>query len=199
MPTAALSSSAEGAFLSSLSPLSPRGMTDLGCFPSLLLPPTGCYGGAKLSLFCREDSIFVGDVGPLWALALCINCIDRLFRVCLCELLLQPGLILPGLHVCQSACTAFPFGNDRPFLPLSLLCCFHVSFAPRHGAVSTRSASTPTPSRQPCLGNAREKLNLGPSPQESLCQPHHILEEEGAPGRGLPQIAAVLHALLEQS
>lgn len=37
MPTAALSStSAEGAFLSSLSPLSPRGMTDLGCFPSLL-------------------------------------------------------------------------------------------------------------------------------------------------------------------
>lgn len=42
------------------------------------------------------------------------------------------------------------------------------------------------------------KLNLGPSPQESLCQPHHILEEEGAPGRGLPHIAAVLHALLEQ-
>ncbi|XP_038202145.1 leucine-rich repeat and calponin homology domain-containing protein 4 isoform X2 [Arvicola amphibius] len=36
-------------------------------------------------------------------------------------------------------------------------------------------------------------------PEESLCQPHHILEEEGAPGRGLPQIAAVLHALLEQS
>ncbi|XP_059104766.1 leucine-rich repeat and calponin homology domain-containing protein 4 isoform X2 [Peromyscus eremicus] len=35
-------------------------------------------------------------------------------------------------------------------------------------------------------------------PEESLCQPHHILEEEGAPGRGLPHIAAVLHALLEQ-
>ncbi|XP_015980201.1 leucine-rich repeat and calponin homology domain-containing protein 4 isoform X2 [Rousettus aegyptiacus] len=36
-------------------------------------------------------------------------------------------------------------------------------------------------------------------PEESLCQPHHILEEEGAPGRGLPYIAAVVHALLEQS
>ncbi|XP_036990820.2 leucine-rich repeat and calponin homology domain-containing protein 4 isoform X2 [Artibeus jamaicensis] len=36
-------------------------------------------------------------------------------------------------------------------------------------------------------------------PEESLCQPHHILEEEGAPGRGLPHIAAVVHALLEQS
>ncbi|XP_042123767.1 leucine-rich repeat and calponin homology domain-containing protein 4 isoform X3 [Peromyscus maniculatus bairdii] len=35
-------------------------------------------------------------------------------------------------------------------------------------------------------------------PEESLCQPHHILDEEGAPGRGLPHIAAVLHALLEQ-
>ncbi|CAK6444528.1 unnamed protein product [Pipistrellus nathusii] len=35
-------------------------------------------------------------------------------------------------------------------------------------------------------------------PEESLCQPHHILEEEGAPGRGLPYIAAVVHALLEQ-
>ncbi|XP_028633638.1 leucine-rich repeat and calponin homology domain-containing protein 4 isoform X1 [Grammomys surdaster] len=35
-------------------------------------------------------------------------------------------------------------------------------------------------------------------PEESLCQPHHILEEEGAPGRGLPHIAAVLHALLEE-
>ncbi|XP_036028087.1 leucine-rich repeat and calponin homology domain-containing protein 4 isoform X2 [Onychomys torridus] len=35
-------------------------------------------------------------------------------------------------------------------------------------------------------------------PEESLCQPHHILEEEGGPGRGLPHIAAVLHALLEQ-
>uniref|UniRef100_H0X372 Leucine-rich repeat and calponin homology domain-containing protein 4 n=1 Tax=Otolemur garnettii TaxID=30611 RepID=H0X372_OTOGA len=34
-------------------------------------------------------------------------------------------------------------------------------------------------------------------PEESLCQPHHILEEEGAPGRGLPHIAAVVHALLE--
>ncbi|MBW01985.1 Leucine-rich repeat and calponin homology domain-containing protein 4, partial [Eschrichtius robustus] len=33
---------------------------------------------------------------------------------------------------------------------------------------------------------------------ESLCQPHHILEEEGAPGRGLPYIAAVIHALLER-
>ncbi|XP_051703664.1 leucine-rich repeat and calponin homology domain-containing protein 4 isoform X3 [Oryctolagus cuniculus] len=36
-------------------------------------------------------------------------------------------------------------------------------------------------------------------PEESLCQPHHILEEEGAPGRGLPHIAAVVHALLERS
>lgn len=36
-------------------------------------------------------------------------------------------------------------------------------------------------------------------PEESLCQPHHILEEEGAPGRGLPYIAAVVHALLERS
>ncbi|XP_037669832.1 leucine-rich repeat and calponin homology domain-containing protein 4 isoform X2 [Choloepus didactylus] len=35
-------------------------------------------------------------------------------------------------------------------------------------------------------------------PEESLCQPHHILEEEGAPGRGLPYIAAVVHALLER-
>ncbi|XP_022356545.1 leucine-rich repeat and calponin homology domain-containing protein 4 isoform X1 [Enhydra lutris kenyoni] len=35
-------------------------------------------------------------------------------------------------------------------------------------------------------------------PEESLCQPHHILEEEGAPGRGLPYIAAVIHALLER-
>nr|XP_045000047.1 leucine-rich repeat and calponin homology domain-containing protein 4 isoform X2 [Jaculus jaculus] len=35
-------------------------------------------------------------------------------------------------------------------------------------------------------------------PEESLCQPHHILEEEGAPGRGLPHIAAALHALLER-
>ncbi|XP_012494469.1 PREDICTED: leucine-rich repeat and calponin homology domain-containing protein 4 isoform X2 [Propithecus coquereli] len=35
-------------------------------------------------------------------------------------------------------------------------------------------------------------------PEESLCQPHHILEEEGAPGRGLPHIAAVVHALLER-
>lgn len=38
----------------------------------------------------------------------------------------------------------------------------------------------------------------GPSPQESLCQPHHILEEEGAPGRGLPYIAAMVQALLER-
>ncbi|XP_016073337.1 PREDICTED: leucine-rich repeat and calponin homology domain-containing protein 4 isoform X2 [Miniopterus natalensis] len=36
-------------------------------------------------------------------------------------------------------------------------------------------------------------------PEESMCQPHHILEEEGAPGRGLPYIAAVVQALLEQS
>ncbi|XP_058537201.1 leucine-rich repeat and calponin homology domain-containing protein 4 isoform X17 [Ochotona princeps] len=36
-------------------------------------------------------------------------------------------------------------------------------------------------------------------PEESLCQPHHILEEEGAPGRGLPHIAAVVQALLERS
>lgn len=158
MPTAAPSStSAEGAFLSSLSPLSPRGMTDLGCFPSLLPPPIGCYGGAKLSLFCRENSIFVGDVGPLWALALCINCIDRLFCVCLCELLLQPGLVLPGLRVCHSAYIAFPFGNDRPLLPLSLLCCFHVSFASRHGAVSTRSAPTPTPTPPTLLGECQRK------------------------------------------
>ncbi|XP_060262006.1 leucine-rich repeat and calponin homology domain-containing protein 4 isoform X6 [Ovis aries] len=35
-------------------------------------------------------------------------------------------------------------------------------------------------------------------PEESLCQPHHILEEEGAPGRGLPYVAAVIHALLER-
>ncbi|XP_076996904.1 leucine-rich repeat and calponin homology domain-containing protein 4 isoform X11 [Tamandua tetradactyla] len=35
-------------------------------------------------------------------------------------------------------------------------------------------------------------------PEEALCQPHHILEEEGAPGRGLPYIAAVVHALLER-
>ncbi|XP_051017186.1 leucine-rich repeat and calponin homology domain-containing protein 4 isoform X2 [Acomys russatus] len=35
-------------------------------------------------------------------------------------------------------------------------------------------------------------------PEESLCQPYHILEEEGVPGRGLPHIAAVIHALLEQ-
>ncbi|XP_027965940.1 leucine-rich repeat and calponin homology domain-containing protein 4 isoform X2 [Eumetopias jubatus] len=35
-------------------------------------------------------------------------------------------------------------------------------------------------------------------PEESLCQPHHILEEEGAPGRGLTYIAAVVHALLER-
>ncbi|XP_008578929.1 PREDICTED: leucine-rich repeat and calponin homology domain-containing protein 4 isoform X3 [Galeopterus variegatus] len=35
-------------------------------------------------------------------------------------------------------------------------------------------------------------------PEESLCQPHHILEEEGAPGRGFPYIAAVVHALLER-
>ncbi|PNI92765.1 LRCH4 isoform 11, partial [Pan troglodytes] len=35
-------------------------------------------------------------------------------------------------------------------------------------------------------------------PEESLCQPHHILEEEGAPGRGLPYIAAVVHALLDR-
>lgn len=42
-------------------------------------------------------------------------------------------------------------------------------------------------------------LIWAPSPQESLCQPHHILEEEGAPGRGLPYIAAVVQALLEQS
>lgn len=42
-------------------------------------------------------------------------------------------------------------------------------------------------------------LIWAPPPQESLCQPHHILEEEGAPGRGLPYIAAVVHALLEQS
>ncbi|XP_012614634.1 leucine-rich repeat and calponin homology domain-containing protein 4 isoform X3 [Microcebus murinus] len=35
-------------------------------------------------------------------------------------------------------------------------------------------------------------------PEESLCQPHHILEEEGAPGRGLPHIAAIVHALLER-
>ncbi|XP_012587450.1 PREDICTED: leucine-rich repeat and calponin homology domain-containing protein 4 isoform X2 [Condylura cristata] len=35
-------------------------------------------------------------------------------------------------------------------------------------------------------------------PEESLCQPHHILEEEGPPGRGLPYIAAAVHALLER-
>ncbi|XP_049645251.1 leucine-rich repeat and calponin homology domain-containing protein 4 isoform X2 [Suncus etruscus] len=35
-------------------------------------------------------------------------------------------------------------------------------------------------------------------PEESLCQPHHILEEEGAPGRGLPYIAAMVQALLER-
>ncbi|XP_005413771.1 PREDICTED: leucine-rich repeat and calponin homology domain-containing protein 4 isoform X2 [Chinchilla lanigera] len=35
-------------------------------------------------------------------------------------------------------------------------------------------------------------------PEESLCQPHHVLEEEGAPGRGLPHIAAVVRALLER-
>uniref|UniRef100_A0A286XEF7 Leucine-rich repeat and calponin homology domain-containing protein 4 n=1 Tax=Cavia porcellus TaxID=10141 RepID=A0A286XEF7_CAVPO len=35
-------------------------------------------------------------------------------------------------------------------------------------------------------------------PEESLCQAHHILEEEGTPGRGLPHIAAVVRALLER-
>ncbi|XP_012887171.1 PREDICTED: leucine-rich repeat and calponin homology domain-containing protein 4 [Dipodomys ordii] len=34
-------------------------------------------------------------------------------------------------------------------------------------------------------------------PEESLCQPHHILEDEGGPGGGLPHIAAVVRALLE--
>ncbi|KAM4820656.1 leucine-rich repeat and calponin homology domain-containing protein 4 isoform 2-T2 [Thomomys bottae] len=34
-------------------------------------------------------------------------------------------------------------------------------------------------------------------PEESLCQPRHILEEEGGPGGGLPHIAAVVRALLE--
>ncbi|XP_068919366.1 leucine-rich repeat and calponin homology domain-containing protein 4 isoform X5 [Petaurus breviceps papuanus] len=36
-------------------------------------------------------------------------------------------------------------------------------------------------------------------PQESLCQPHHILEEEGTPEKGLPNIATAVHALLEQA
>lgn len=163
-------------------------MTDLGCFSPLLPPPTGCYGGAKLSLFCRENSIFVGDVNPLWALALCINCIDRLFCVCLYEFLLQPGLVLPGLHVCH-----------RPSCPSAFCVASMCHLPPGMGQCLPGAPPLPPRPRQPCLGNARGKLNLGPSLQESLCQPHHILEEEGAPGRGLPQIAAVLHALLEQS
>lgn len=62
------------------------------------------------------------------------------------------------------------------------------------GTVSARAPLTFPPPPGPGQG----ELNVGPSPQESLCQPHHILEEEGAPGRGLPHIAAVVHALLER-
>ncbi|XP_074081443.1 leucine-rich repeat and calponin homology domain-containing protein 4 isoform X2 [Macrotis lagotis] len=36
-------------------------------------------------------------------------------------------------------------------------------------------------------------------PEEALCQPHHILEEEGTPEKGLPNIATAVHALLEQA
>uniref|UniRef100_A0A5F8HLS7 Leucine rich repeats and calponin homology domain containing 4 n=1 Tax=Monodelphis domestica TaxID=13616 RepID=A0A5F8HLS7_MONDO len=36
-------------------------------------------------------------------------------------------------------------------------------------------------------------------PEESLCQPHHILEEEGTPEKGLPNIITAVHALLEQA
>ncbi|XP_048224224.1 leucine-rich repeat and calponin homology domain-containing protein 4 isoform X2 [Perognathus longimembris pacificus] len=34
-------------------------------------------------------------------------------------------------------------------------------------------------------------------PEESLCQPRHILEDEGGPGGGLPHVAAMVRALLE--
>lgn len=76
--------------------------------------------------------------------------------------------------------------------PLSSAGSFRVSFVPRRGAVST-------PHPLHLAGGIRGgNLTWAPPPQESLCQPHHILEEEGAPGRGLPHIAAVLHALLEE-
>lgn len=77
-------------------------------------------------------------------MALCINCIDCHLSVCLCELLLQPGLSCLGSLPVQ----AFPFGNDRPLLSqppvlTTLLLSagsFHVSFVPRHGgAVFSRS------------------------------------------------------------
>lgn len=96
-------------------------------------------------------------------------------------------------HICPQVVSKVPLtvpfyilrGHPvSPFLPGS----FRVSHPPPQPSVKGREAQ-----RRRYKG----VFNLAPSPQESLCQPHHILEEEGAPGRGLPYIAAVVHALLE--
>lgn len=155
-------------------------MTDLGCFSPLLPPPTGCYGGAKLSLFCRENSIFVGDVNPLWALALCINCIDRLFCVCLYEFLLQPGLVLPGLHVCQSACTTDP-PAPQPSVLLPCVICpqawgsvyqellhSHPDPASLAWGMPEENLTWAPPSRSPCASPTTSWKRRGPLEGASL-------------------------------
>lgn len=94
--------------------------------PNLPPPP---LGGAKLSIFCRENSIFVGDEGP--RLGPCL--LYKLYRlwppvcvcVCVCVCVFASAPSVPGPSPgrvpwapCASLPTpAFPSGNVRSLLP----------------------------------------------------------------------------------
>lgn len=103
-------------------PLLPPGMhLNLPLEPSLQPTPTPQLWGAKLSIFCRENSIFVEDAGA--QVGPCL--LYKLYRlwpplcVCVC---VRPAMARrsPG-HVralCASLPTpALPSGNDRSLLP----------------------------------------------------------------------------------
>lgn len=102
--------------------------------PSLSHPPL--FWGAKLSIFCRENSIFVGDTGAqAGSLSLCINCTDRgrLLCVCVCLrlLLLWPG---PALAMPQGLCLSAYLFQHFP-LEMTGLCSAELGLLCHHPSV----------------------------------------------------------------